>query len=154
MRLNFCHVLRLCHPTSTQQIALPFKATQFVLKTGPMEREARFQALKAESGSLFAWHGSSWGNWHSIVRNGLKNFSNTKYMTAGAAFGQGIYFADDISTSLGYSMGGAAPWSNSKFNHCSCLALCEVCLDRLCLRRCRLCLIYVTALCLCVLPDH
>ena len=55
---------------------------QFVLKTGPMDREARFQELKAQHGSLFAWHGSSWGNWHAIVRNGLKNFSNTKYALA------------------------------------------------------------------------
>ena len=101
-------------------------ALQFVLKTGPMEREARFQALKAESGSLFAWHGSSWGNWHSIVRNGLKNFSNTKYMTAGAAYGKGIYFADDLATSMGYSAGTATPWANSEFNNCSCVALCEV----------------------------
>ena len=53
---------------------------QFVLLSGPVEREARFQSLKARHGSLFAWHGSSPGNWHVILRTSLQNMSNTKHM--------------------------------------------------------------------------
>ena len=53
-----------------------------LLSAGKGEREARFQALKREaataggsSGSFFAFHGSAPGNWHGILRLGLKNMS-------------------------------------------------------------------------------
>jgi poly [ADP-ribose] polymerase 6/8 len=39
--------------------------------------------------------GSGIENWHSILRNGLVNASNTKLMTTGAAYGPGIYAASD-----------------------------------------------------------
>ena len=87
------------------------------------------QRLRAASGSLFAWHGSWWGNWHSIVRNGLKVLSNTKYMSAGAAYGTGIYFADDLATSAGYSSNyspSSRSWEKSEFVGSMCFALCEV----------------------------
>ena len=45
-------------------------------------------------------------NWHSIMRNGLMNASNTKLMTAGAAYGAGIYLSPDSSISAGYSRMG------------------------------------------------
>jgi len=67
-----------------------------VLLSGPVEREQHFQALKQAHGSLFSWHGSSSGNWHVILRTSLKNMSNTKYMSAGAAYGNGIYFSDKL----------------------------------------------------------
>lgn len=60
------------------------------------------QNLKSTYGSFFAWHGSAAGNWHVVLRTSLKNMSNTEYMSAGAAYGSGIYFADQSSTSLGY----------------------------------------------------
>jgi hypothetical protein len=43
------------------------------------------------------------GNWHSILRCGLKNYSGTKFQTHGTAYGNGIYLAADSSTSLGYA---------------------------------------------------
>ena len=39
------------------------------------------------------YHGSSIGNWHSILRGGLVVLSGTQYMSAGAAYGSGIYMA-------------------------------------------------------------
>lgn len=36
------------------------------------------------------------------MRMGLKNYSNTKMMSAGAAYGPGIYMAKDATTSFGY----------------------------------------------------
>ena len=65
---------------------------QFVLLTGPVEKELEFQSLKRDTasnsshysshgstGSILAFHGSGVGNWHSILRTGLKNYSNTKF---------------------------------------------------------------------------
>ncbi|CBJ27948.1 conserved unknown protein [Ectocarpus siliculosus] len=56
---------------------------QFVL-TDTSEREERFQAMKREAaassngtGSFFAFHGSAPGNWHGILRLGIKNMSGT-----------------------------------------------------------------------------
>ncbi len=83
---------------------------QFVFLSSSPDKEARFQALKRGvevskgkgKGSILAWHGSGTGNWHSILRTGLKNMSGTKYQDNGAAYGQGIYLAVDSQTSFGY----------------------------------------------------
>ena len=78
------------------------------------------------TGSVFAFHGSNTGNWHSILRTGLKNLSNTKYMVCGAAKGAGIYMATQAVTSLGYCR-QAGGWANSMFGPSFiCLAICEV----------------------------
>eukprot|EP00752_Nemacystus_decipiens_P012582 g11143.t1 len=88
---------------------------QFIV-AGSGEREARFQELKRKaateggsSGSFFAFHGSSSGNWHGILRLGLKNMSDSKYMSHGFSIGKGIYLADDLSFSLRY-----AGWRGSR----------------------------------------
>ncbi len=52
------------------------------------------------------YHGSNNHNWHSILRNGVKNCSHTKLMTAGAAYGNGTYMSDDLNLSYGYMYGG------------------------------------------------
>jgi hypothetical protein len=116
---------------------------QYMLVTGPMERESQFQALKSRYGSLHVFHGSGIGNWHAILRTSLRNMSNSKYMSAGAAHGAGIYFAENQSTSMGYctsrgvpqyvtsrSGGSANGWKHSRFYRSGagtmCMALCEV----------------------------
>jgi len=76
---------------------------QYLLISAPPEREARFQALKQEHGSVFAFHGSPTENWHSILRNGLKNASNTALMTTGAAHGPGVYLGTNSHVSLPYA---------------------------------------------------
>ncbi len=43
------------------------------------------------------------GNWHSILRIGLRNYSNTPLMSAGAAYGPGIYLAPNSNVSIGYA---------------------------------------------------
>ena len=50
----------------------------------------------------FFFHGSAVSNFFSIMRNGLKISSNTKLMTAGAAYGNGIYLSDSFAFSLPY----------------------------------------------------
>lgn len=52
---------------------------------------------------FYLFHGSSISNWYSIMRNGIKNNSNTKFMSTGAAYGAGIYLSNDFNMSYGYS---------------------------------------------------
>lgn len=107
---------------------------QFALMSSTPEREGAFQRLKRAAelhrgkgkGSLYAWHGSPTSKWHSIFRTGLKNLSNTQFMTTGAAYGQGIYMAVDSATSMGYSR-SASTWDKSQFeSNFRIIALCEV----------------------------
>jgi len=100
---------------------------QFILKSTTPEKEQIFQQAKIEhENSFFAWHGSPLGNWHSILRVGLKNYSDTVHQRNGRAYGPGIYMAVDAVTSLGYAA-GYATWKNSQFGtQLKCVALCEV----------------------------
>ncbi|XP_061532138.1 protein mono-ADP-ribosyltransferase PARP6-like isoform X1 [Phycodurus eques] len=52
---------------------------------------------------FFFASGSHVENWHSILRNGLVNASNTKFQIHGAAYGKGIYLSPISSISFGYS---------------------------------------------------
>ncbi len=69
------------------------------------EVEETFNAKIGSAGHCFLFHGSGEENWHSILRNGLKNCSGTKLQTNGAAYGNGIYLSDNYITSIGYSRG-------------------------------------------------
>lgn len=68
----------------------------------PFDKEEEFKKINDPKSYLF--HGSRWCNWYSILRNGLKNCSHTKLMTAGAAYGNGIYLSSDVNVSFGYGM--------------------------------------------------
>ncbi|CAN0169584.1 unnamed protein product, partial [Hapterophycus canaliculatus] len=108
---------------------------QFMLVTGTAEREARFQTMKrmaaknGGTGSFFAFHGSKSENWHGILHMGLRNMSGTKFMTAGAAYGHGIYMANQLSVSLHYANRGASgghwPLATTK-GEATIVAVCEV----------------------------
>ncbi len=65
--------------------------------------------------TIYLYHGSRSENWHSIMCNGLKSGSKSKYFLHGAAYGNGIYLSNDIRMSLGYSTGiGIVSNSHSK----------------------------------------
>lgn len=70
----------------------------------PMDKEEEFKGLIGDQKTGFLFHGSRWGNWFSILRNGLKNCSGSKLMTAGQAYGSGIYLSGDINVSYGYGL--------------------------------------------------
>lgn len=81
---------------------------QFRFAQGAPDKEQRFMtSMRSEVPkmsnpkypTLFAWHGSSLHNWHSIVREGL----HFKQIVNGRAFGNGVYFSPQAHTSLGYS---------------------------------------------------
>ncbi|GLJ56072.1 hypothetical protein SUGI_1203760 [Cryptomeria japonica] len=85
------------------------------------ESELKFADRRKAEGSIFAFHGSSLSNWYSIIRNGLKCLSGTKYMSAGMAFGEGIYLSTEMDHSLSYST--SLVWKNKDY---SVVALCEI----------------------------
>ena len=79
---------------------------QFLMRSSSPEGEHVFNAAKKKHGSVFGYHGSSIENWHSILRNGLKNCSGTKLQVNGAAYGSGVYISPTAAMSLGYSKVG------------------------------------------------
>jgi ubiquitin-conjugating enzyme E2 Q len=106
---------------------------QFRFAMGAPDKERRFcQAVRETSArlnlgkypTLFAWHGSPLHNWHSIIREGL-HFNETLH---GRAFGNGVYHALDVNTSLGYSQAGISgiSWPNSDLKVKQALALNEI----------------------------
>ena len=76
---------------------------QFIVTNLNPDFERKFEISKKKFGSHFIFHGSSCENWYSILRNGIRVCSNTKYMTAGAARGAGVYGSSQFMTSYGYS---------------------------------------------------
>jgi Poly(ADP-ribose) polymerase catalytic domain/ARTD15 N-terminal domain len=79
---------------------------------------------RAAGGSLFAFHGSSFYNWHSILRSRLKIASGTPLQANGSAHGKGIYLGEVLHVSLPFARRQSA-WDNSLFGT-SCFALCEI----------------------------
>ena len=69
----------------------------------PPKTEAVFKGQKADPETCYLFHGSGRENWFSIMRNGLKVASHTKIMTAGAAYGTGIYTSNHFETSMAYT---------------------------------------------------
>jgi ubiquitin-conjugating enzyme E2 Q len=80
---------------------------EFEFKYDPyVERMRDFQYKKR----WYLFHGSPLGNWHSILRNGIRNMSNTSFMTNGAVRGIGVYMTSNLAMAIGYgsSAGGSA----------------------------------------------
>ncbi|OHE99217.1 polymerase [Colletotrichum orchidophilum] len=101
---------------------------QFRFAQGSPEKENRFkQELEKEATTqhptLFAWHGSQLGNWHSIIRTGL-DFKDT---VNGRAFGHGVYFARDFETSMHYcNKLVVSTWTGSELKLSAAMSLCEI----------------------------
>eukprot|EP00756_Hemistasia_phaeocysticola_P064057 Hpha_TRINITY_DN7505_c0_g1::TRINITY_DN7505_c0_g1_i1::g.19063::m.19063/K15258/PARP6_8; poly [ADP-ribose] polymerase 6/8 len=106
-------------PTSQTVHGMP--VSQFLLSSTTPQKEHQFQGEKRSAGgSFFAFHGSPLGSWHNILRGGLKN------LEIRTAFGPGIYFATNASTSLGY-MSAASGFPQSRFGtSLRIMALCEI----------------------------
>jgi len=45
---------------------------QYFIKHEDIVKHVRFKQLRAEKGSIFAFHGSPQENWHAILRSGLQ----------------------------------------------------------------------------------
>ncbi|KAL8690540.1 MAG: hypothetical protein Q9218_004038 [Villophora microphyllina] len=77
---------------------------QYVLVKAPSRLEHAFAARqRRSSGSMLLFHGTSIDRLHSILRNGLQVFSNTKLMKNGAALGNGIYMGANSMISVTFA---------------------------------------------------
>jgi ubiquitin-protein ligase len=87
---------------------LDIKSDKFIIYKiiHSQDKEEEFKKLAGNASSAYLFHGSRWANWFSILRNGLKNCSSSKLMTAGAAYGNGIYLSGDINVSYGFGVSG------------------------------------------------
>lgn len=93
----------LCENT----IRIVYRKKQFKLITKDTVYGNNFQTSKKKyhnSKILKLFHGSGLQNWYSILKNGLKNYSNTTHQVNGAAYGNGIYFSSSNAMSYVYSM--------------------------------------------------
>ncbi|KAJ5154169.1 Ubiquitin-conjugating enzyme E2 [Penicillium coprophilum] len=104
---------------------------QFRLVQGAADKEQRFiNAVNSNSlaenphhPTIFAWHGSSVNNWHSILREGF----HFKQIAHGRANGDGVYMSNNFYTSLGYTMTQLPlTWSGSRLKLLTVISLNEV----------------------------
>jgi hypothetical protein len=117
--------LKVCESISIENIILPQTIKKiFIMKNTTLEKERIFDIKKKQYGVRYLYSSPCY-NWHLILNNGLKNYSNTKYMTCGAIYGSGIYLSDNIQVSLNYSYQHGL-WVNSMYNNISLIVLCEV----------------------------
>ena len=72
----------------------------------------------------YLYHGSVLGNWHSIVKNGIRNMSDTKLMSYGKAHGTGVYLSNDLSIS--YKYGLEYTKDNKAVSTTACVAVVEI----------------------------
>lgn len=75
--------------------------TDFFTVSHIVDKEKEFYNINSSETILF--HGTSTKNVYSIMRNGIRSMSETKYMTNGNVFGNGIYLTDSILKALSYS---------------------------------------------------
>lgn len=82
---------------------------------------ANFEEKRQGRELLYAYHGSRFENFHSILHNGL-----ISHMNKISVFGEGTYLSSELSVSLLYSPGGLG-WDHSLLGKMiSCVALCEM----------------------------
>jgi len=86
---------------------LPDSFQQFAVVHGSPEADERFEELASRHGIAFGFHGSPLSKWYSILRNGLRNMSDTRLMTNGAVLGAGVYLAKNLQTAHHYCSGFA-----------------------------------------------
>ncbi|CAH0031767.1 unnamed protein product [Clonostachys rhizophaga] len=96
---------------STRLVGMPENWMQFRFLQGSPEKELTFQQEIKSSfeeqlarrekpfPTIFGWHGSHVGNWHSIIRTTLDHIK----IEHGRSFGNGVYLSKDLSTSASYS---------------------------------------------------
>ncbi|KAH9500858.1 Protein mono-ADP-ribosyltransferase parp16 [Bulinus truncatus] len=85
------------------------------------EREKKFELLKGSRKIFYAYHGSRFDNFYSILHNGLNSYFNKVGL-----FGEGTYLSSELSVSLIYSPNGEG-WRNSCVGaQLSCVAVCEM----------------------------
>ena len=79
-----------------------FSGNNFVIQLSHSpEKEEEFKNVTS-----YLYHGSPFGNWYSLIKNGIKNYSGTKLMSHGAAYGNGVYLTDSLQLASSYGSRG------------------------------------------------
>jgi hypothetical protein len=108
---------------------LPAGTHQFVLADAAPELEKAFAARRAkpnQSSSRILFHGTSLDRLYPILCQGLRVCSGTPLARHGAARGNGIYMADEPSTSWHYAASNTAlDWGKSIYKNTRVLLGCE-----------------------------
>uniref|UniRef100_UPI00358E7B3F protein mono-ADP-ribosyltransferase PARP6-like isoform X2 n=1 Tax=Myxine glutinosa TaxID=7769 RepID=UPI00358E7B3F len=87
-----------------QKLGFMRTRNQFLFLTALSERDAEFCSARRMYGSAFAFHGSKVWNWHSIIHQGLLNFSCTnREVFDGALYGKGIHTSPRYNIACEYS---------------------------------------------------
>ncbi|PNH36568.1 hypothetical protein BJF96_g261 [Verticillium dahliae] len=115
------------HEIISQPLVVDLLISCFMINKEQRLIEAvRANSLTKAAPTIFAWHGSSLGNWHSIIRQGL-DFSR---VVNGRAFGHGVYFSPHWETSSSYAAQPAQTdtygWFRSQLQPSSVISLCEI----------------------------
>ena len=76
----------------------PLSIEKYSIDSLSPEKECIFNDNAKKYGTRKVFHGSCIHNWHGIIHDGLKVFSNTKFQANGAAYGKGIYVSENFST--------------------------------------------------------
>ncbi|TLS25236.1 hypothetical protein PpBr36_07169 [Pyricularia pennisetigena] len=103
---------------------------QFRFAQGSPDKEERFRtelnrmgAAGSKHPTIFGWHGSNQSNWHSIIRTGL-DFND---VANGRAYGNGVYFSQELNTSMGYAhLGTSFMWPSSALQSNRIIVLSEL----------------------------
>ena len=107
---------------AVDQFRIPsFGAHQFLLANAAPELEMAFAAHIETSQSTFRilFHGTSLDRLHAILCQGLQVLSNTPLMRHAAAYGDGIYMADEPATAWTYTNAGPCGSAGSGWKHSS-----------------------------------
>lgn len=105
----------------TERVGIAFHG--YLLDGWITEYEFRYSAQEeriirvAHPERWYVYHGSNLGNWHSIIRNGIRSMSGTALQSNGQAYGQGVYTSKSIA--IGQSYGASR-------NNCSYVAVIEL----------------------------
>jgi ubiquitin-conjugating enzyme E2 Q len=118
-------------PSATKGASSFSPWTMFRFAQGSPDKELRFNRALQDTGkiadqhpTIFAWHGSALGNWHSIVRTGL----DYNDIGNGRAFGNGVYFSPHFATSTAFSgiSGVNCCWRGSELRVVNAMSLNEI----------------------------
>ncbi|KAF2128963.1 hypothetical protein P153DRAFT_423391 [Dothidotthia symphoricarpi CBS 119687] len=109
---------------------LPHGTHQFVLANASPTVESAFMSTLSKSSpnsspkSTVLFHGTTLSRLPAILTHGLRTCSGTSLQRTGAAYGNGIYLAEDPAMSFTYSA-AALSWKNSKLHNMRMLLGCE-----------------------------
>eukprot|EP00353_Schmidingerella_taraikaensis_P001574 CAMPEP_0185599450 /NCGR_PEP_ID=MMETSP0434-20130131/82718_1 /TAXON_ID=626734 ORGANISM="Favella taraikaensis, Strain Fe Narragansett Bay" /NCGR_SAMPLE_ID=MMETSP0434 /ASSEMBLY_ACC=CAM_ASM_000379 /LENGTH=316 /DNA_ID=CAMNT_0028228859 /DNA_START=377 /DNA_END=1327 /DNA_ORIENTATION=- len=88
-----------------------------VVSDHTLEVEQEFARRRQQTNSIFAYHGTGFDCLYSLTRNGLRNLSNTQFMTTGAVHGAGIYIGPNYATAAAYAKTASISYKGYRPGH-------------------------------------